>query len=60
VLREATVDLLDAQRALDHPPLVPAFARKDTAQLLVELTPTIEFIETTSGRSTQSPLPVLR
>jgi len=26
VLLEATVHLVDAQRALDHPPLVPAFA----------------------------------
>jgi hypothetical protein len=33
---------------------------KETAQLLVERTPTVEFIETASGRSTQSPLPALR
>jgi hypothetical protein len=39
VLLEATVHLLDVQRALDHPPLVPALALKDTAQLLVELVP---------------------
>lgn len=60
VLMEATVHLLDAQRALDHPLFVPALALKDTAQLLLELTSAVEFIEAASGRSTQSPLPVLR
>jgi uncharacterized protein (TIGR03083 family) len=60
VLLEATVHLLDVQRALDHPPLVPPSALKDTAQLLAELAPAVEFIEAATGRSTHSPLPVLR
>jgi hypothetical protein len=60
VLMEATVHLLDVQRALDHPPVVPAQALQDTVQLLAELAPAVEFIEAATGRSTHSPLPVLR
>jgi uncharacterized protein (TIGR03083 family) len=59
VLLEATVHLLDVQRALDHPPVVPKPALRDTAQLLAELAPAVEFIEAATGRSTHSPLPVL-
>jgi hypothetical protein len=57
---EATVHLLDLQRALDHPPAVLLQALKETAQLLVELAPAVEFIEAATGRSTHYPLPVLR
>lgn len=60
VLLEATVHLLDVQRALDHPPAVPPAALADTAQLLAETAPAVEFIEAATGRSTLSPLPVLR
>lgn len=60
VLLEATVHLLDVQRALDHPPVVPTPALRDTVQLLAELAPAVELIEAATGRSTHSPLPVLR
>jgi hypothetical protein len=60
VLMEATVHLLDVQRALDHPPAVPPEALRDTVQLLAEVAPPIDFIEAATGRSTHSPLPVLR
>jgi uncharacterized protein (TIGR03083 family) len=60
VLMEATVHLLDVQRALDHPPVVPTPALQDTVQLLAELAPAVELIEAATGRSTHSPLPVLR
>lgn len=59
VIFEATVHLLDVQRALGHAPAVPLPALKDTAQLLAELAPAVEFIEAATGRSAQSPLPVL-
>lgn len=57
VLLEATVHLLDIQRALDHPPVVPKPALQDTVQLLAELAPAAELIEAATGRSTHSPLP---
>jgi uncharacterized protein (TIGR03083 family) len=60
VLLEATVHLLDLQRALDQPPDVPAIALRDTAQLLAELAPAVELIEAAAGRSAASPFPVLR
>lgn len=60
VLLEATVHLLDVQRALDHPPVVPTPALQDTVQLLAELVPAVEFVEIATVRSTHSPLPVLR
>ncbi|MEU1373839.1 maleylpyruvate isomerase N-terminal domain-containing protein [Streptomyces triculaminicus] len=60
VLLEATVHLLDVQRALGRPPLVPPQALSDTARLLAEVAPPVDFIEAATGRSTRSPLPVLR
>ena len=60
VVLEATVHLLDVQRALGQPPVVPPLALKDTVQLLAELASAVEFIEAATGRSTHSPLPVLR
>ncbi|HKS51390.1 MAG TPA: maleylpyruvate isomerase N-terminal domain-containing protein [Pseudonocardiaceae bacterium] len=60
VVLEATVHLLDVQRALGQPPVVPPLALKDTVQVLAELAPAVEFIEAATGRSTHSPLPVLR
>jgi len=60
VLMEATVHLLDIQRALEYPPDVPDLALNDTTRLLAELAPAVEFIEAATGRSADSPLPVLR
>lgn len=60
VLMEAVVHLLDAQRALDRPPFVPIAALVETAGLLAEIAPAVDFIEAATGRSTISPLPVLR
>lgn len=60
VILEATVHLLDVQRALGRPPVIPPSALTDTAQLLAELAPAVEFIEAATGRSAHSPLPVLR
>ncbi|MGH3975580.1 MAG: hypothetical protein ACRDS9_19950 [Pseudonocardiaceae bacterium] len=60
VVLEATVHLLDVRRAVGHPPVVPPPALKDTAQLLAEVAPAVELIEAATGRSTHSPLPVLR
>ncbi|MGH3883749.1 MAG: maleylpyruvate isomerase N-terminal domain-containing protein [Pseudonocardiaceae bacterium] len=58
VLMEATVHLLDLQRALNHPPVVPTPALQGTVHLLAELAPAVELIEAATGRSTHSPLPV--
>lgn len=60
LLMEATVHLLDVLRALDLPPELPPAATTDTALLLAEMAPPVDFIETATGRSTTSPLPVLR
>jgi uncharacterized protein (TIGR03083 family) len=60
VLLKATVHLLDVLRALDLPPNLPPAAMTDTALLLAEMAPPLDFIETATGRSTTSPLPVLR
>lgn len=61
VLMEATVHLLDALRALDRPPtVVPAAALTETARLLAEVAPAVEFIEAATGRTGEAPLPVLR
>lgn len=60
VVLEAVVHLLDVQRALGHPPLVPSPALHDTAGLLAELAPAVELIEAAAGRSAHSPWPVLR
>lgn len=60
VLMEATVHLLDVQRALDHRPFVPIVALRDITHLLAELAPAVEFIEAATGRSTPSPFPLLR
>lgn len=60
LLMEATVHLLDVLRALDLPPDLPPAATTDTALLLAEMAPPVDFIEAASGRSTTSPFPVLR
>lgn len=60
VLMEATVHLLDLQRALGRAPDVPATALRQTGQLLAELAPVVTLIEAATGRSATSPFPVLR
>lgn len=59
VLLEATVHLLDVQRAREHPPAVPVQALRETAHLLAELAPAVELIEAATGRSARSPPPVV-
>jgi len=60
VLLEATVHLLDVQRALGQPPELPDTALARTASLLAEMAPGVELIEVATGRSATSPFPVLR
>jgi hypothetical protein len=60
VLLEATVHLLDVQRALGQPPEVPGAALAHTASLLAEVAPGVELVEAATGRSAASPFPVLR
>lgn len=57
---EATVHLLDLQRALGQEPDVPAEALRDTTQFLAATASPVAFIEAATGRSQDSPLPVLR
>jgi uncharacterized protein (TIGR03083 family) len=60
-LLEATVHLLDVQRALDRRPDVSDIALRETALLLAETAPAVEFIESASGRAPAAPpLPVIR
>jgi Mycothiol maleylpyruvate isomerase N-terminal domain len=56
---EATVHLLDLQRALDQPPNVPADGLAHTAALLAELASPVDFIEAATGRSATDVFPVL-
>jgi hypothetical protein len=60
ILLEATVHLLDVQRALGQPPELPDTALAHTASLLAEVAPGVELIEVATGRSATSPFPVLR
>lgn len=61
VLLEATIHLLDVLRALELPPeLIPARAFSETAALIAEMAPVVDFIEAASGRTTASPFPILR
>lgn len=57
---EATVHLLDLQRALDQEPAVPAAALRCTVELLAGVAPAVELIEAATGRSATSPFPVVR
>jgi len=57
---EASVHLLDLQRALGQPPEVPADALAVTVRLLAEVAPAVEFIEAATGRTETMPLPVIR
>ena len=57
---EATVHLLDLQRALELPPDVPPAGLEHTVGLLAEMTPPVDFIELATGRSQVGLFPVLR
>jgi uncharacterized protein (TIGR03083 family) len=59
ILMEATVHLLDVQRALGQPPALPDTALAHTVTLLAEVAPGVELIEVATGRSATSPFPVL-
>jgi uncharacterized protein (TIGR03083 family) len=56
---EATVHLLDLQRALGQPPDVPVEGLTHTAAVLVQMTPPVDLIEAATGRSTTDLFPVL-
>lgn len=56
---EATVHLLDLQRALGRPPEVPAEGLAQTAAVLVEMATPVDLIEAATGRSTTDLFPVL-
>jgi uncharacterized protein (TIGR03083 family) len=60
MLLEATVHLLDVQRALGQLPDLPGTAMAHTVSLLAEMAPGVELIEAATGRSAPSPFPVLR
>jgi uncharacterized protein (TIGR03083 family) len=57
---EATVHLLDLQRALEVPPDVPPAGLEHTVGLLATMTPPVDFIELATGRSQVAVFPVLR
>jgi hypothetical protein len=59
-LLEATVHLLDLQRALDQTPAVPEAALAETAALLAAVADPVAVIEAASGRVKTSPFPVIR
>ena len=56
---EATVHLLDLQRALGQTADVPVEGLTHTAAVLVQMTPPVDFIEAATGRSTTDMFPVL-
>jgi hypothetical protein len=58
-IMEATVHLLDLQRALGQPPNVPADGLAHTTALLAEMAPPVDFIEAATGRSAADLFPVL-
>ena len=60
VLVESVVHLLDVLDGLGLPPDLPAEALRETAHVLAEIADPVPFIEAATGRSTGSPLPVLR
>jgi uncharacterized protein (TIGR03083 family) len=57
---EATVHLLDLQRALGEPPDLPAAGVEHTVALLTQMAPPVDFIELATGRSSAALFPVLR
>ncbi len=57
---ESVVHLLDVLDGLDRAPEIPQAALDETCHLLAEITESVRFIEAATGRSSHSPLPVLR
>jgi hypothetical protein len=57
---EATVHLLDLQRALEVPPDVPGAGLHHTVGLLAAMPAPVDFIELATGRSQVALFPVLR
>ena len=57
---EATVHLLDLQRALEVPPDVPRAGLEHTVELLATMTSPVDFVELATGRSQVALFPVLR
>ena len=57
---EATVHLLDLQRALGAPPDLPAAGVEHTVALLAQMAPPLDFIELATGRGSAALFPVLR
>jgi uncharacterized protein (TIGR03083 family) len=59
---EATVHLLDLQRALAVPLAIPPAGLHTTVVLLAEVAPEIDFVEAATGRTSAAtlPLPVIR
>ncbi|WP_433868508.1 hypothetical protein [Saccharopolyspora sp. CA-218241] len=60
VLMESVVHLLDVLDALGRAPEVAPAALRETAHLLAEVAEPVGLIEAATGRSSRSPLPVLR
>lgn len=60
VLMESVVHLLDVLDGLGLFPHLPTPALEETRDLLAEVADPVELIEAASGRSSNSPLPVLR
>ncbi|GAA1541500.1 maleylpyruvate isomerase N-terminal domain-containing protein [Dactylosporangium maewongense] len=58
-IMEATVHLLDLQRALGQPPNVPPDGLAHTTELLAGMAPPVDFIEAATGRSSVQLFPVL-
>ncbi|WP_433380903.1 maleylpyruvate isomerase N-terminal domain-containing protein [Actinoplanes sp. CA-142083] len=56
---EATVHLLDVQRALGHEPDVPAVGLAHTAEVIAHIAPPVEFIEAATGRASTDLFPVM-
>jgi uncharacterized protein (TIGR03083 family) len=56
---EATVHLLDLQRALGRPADVPAEGLAHTVAVLVQMAPPVDLIEAATGRSTTGLFPIL-
>ncbi|HEV8172992.1 MAG TPA: maleylpyruvate isomerase N-terminal domain-containing protein [Actinoplanes sp.] len=56
---EATVHLLDLQRALGEPAEVPVEGLTHTAAILAQMAPSVDFIEAATGRRTTDLFPVL-
>ncbi|MCY1143520.1 maleylpyruvate isomerase N-terminal domain-containing protein [Actinoplanes sp. Pm04-4] len=56
---EATVHMLDLQRALELPPSVPADGLALTTAVLTEVADPVAFIEAATGRTTDPVFPVL-